>query len=204
MKLFYGYQRKEKDLIGSVISVQPNKTFDKQNGGTYKATELKIMTEPSTFQGRVKPSEEKVQKIFTNHPLHATALQLQPGNRVELKMVKNGNFWDISSITVLGEAPTPNVDSSPQFANSSSLLPPAIPNNDDYERGKAIGTSMELVLEMYKSGGYFKKTATPAIVMDAVLAEAGRIVRFVKGEADLPINVMGEIQGEPEDEEIPL
>lgn len=200
-------------MKGTVISVLPNQTFQKNSGGTYTATVLKLLTDPSNYQGHEKPAEETEKRIFTNSPCHALVLQLKKGDRVELKMVKNGNFWNISDVILLETAPSGGASApatEPARPEASpAQYPMVLRQSDEDIRQFAVTQSNGVISAIYSEGSYFKKASSPEIIIDSLLEGADRIVRFVKGETKLPapatVAAPQSEDGElPNDEDIPF
>lgn len=174
-------------MKATVIQVLPNQTFPKKSGGTFTATLFKILTDPKEYQGKKTPAEEKEYRVFTNKPYHALVLQLQKSDRVELKMVKNGSYWDIEDIILLEKSTSSGqIQQEQEVKSGGNTFTPEQKVSQEEIRQFAVGVSFGLVNTVFAGGGHFKKTASPSILVDAILDSADRITRYVKGEASLP------------------
>lgn len=183
-------------MRAKVLSVSPNQSFTSNAGKEYKATVLRVATESSTYQGRTKPSEEKEYKIFSNKDYHATVLQLKPGMRIELKMTKNGNYWDISDIVQLEGASPAQASagsSSPAGFNAAAQSPvqgnivPSVTTSDP--KLDALRLAGDVIMSVYENGEVYKKKVTGDLLADDILKLADKFLAYATGKpriSDLP------------------
>lgn len=172
-----------------VKSVEPNKTLNKKSGGTYTATVLSVTTEPSSYQGKSKPAEDKEYRIFPNADCHAAVLQLKPGDRIELKMVKDGNYWQVGDVVLLSETINSGQTQSqpPQTSGSSQSSGGKYGQQDPETAGRiarsvAVPAAASQVTENLKLG---KKAAKPEDIAQDTLKLSDLYARFIQGELSL-------------------
>lgn len=128
--------------------------------GRYRVTKLFVTNDKG---------EDKDYTIFTNAKYHNVVSQLRPGDNVDIKMVKNGKYWNVDDVTVV-EAPKAAPASS---GGGSYKRYEENPNKDvAIARAVALKAGVDLYCAMI-AGGLTKKTLKP----DAAVAEVFAITK---------------------------
>jgi hypothetical protein len=190
-------------MEATVVSVQPNVTKSSKAGKPY--TVHVFVYQPDPYQGQAKPPTTR--NVFTedrdNPELAGKILALQPGQRITLTFVQNGQYQNLTDVMVIGgqSQPAPQqvpAQQQPQQPVTASEQAPQKDYAADREekdaartaninRQTALKAAVEIVKGLLAKDG-FKKTIKGAILAEEVIALADTFEAYLlklNGFADM-------------------
>jgi hypothetical protein len=140
--------------------------------GKYRVTKLYVINDKG---------EDKEYTVFTNAKYHPTVAGLKAGENIELKMVKNGAYWNIEDVSkVEGQVSTPTSGGSGgSYKREES-------GNKDIAIARAV--SLKAGVELYGNliaAGLVKKTLKPDAAVEEVFAIVKKFEGYCTLETDL-------------------
>lgn len=107
------------------------------------------------------------------------------GDNLNVKMVKNGNFWNIADVS-LGSGGNGGKGSSSSSGGGGGSFKPSsnFRNPANHDRSAALAMAKDTILEAWKMGAYKKTTAVPLIV-DSILEVADKFNKYITGNLQL-------------------
>lgn len=160
----------------TVNSVTHNVQKTSAAGKSYTVSVLSYTTE----KGQTKKTD-----IFSNATYFKTVRDLTQGDEIDVKMVQNGNYWNVSDIVKLSSL----AGSSPKQP-SSAPVPARAPFVEDKERQasiqrqNALTNATNLVSQMLSSE-LFKKTTKPYVLVEEIIKIASAFEGYTSGR-DVP------------------
>lgn len=127
--------------------------------GRYTVTKLAVTTDKG---------EDKSYNIFTNQPYHNVVAQLVPGDNIELKMEKNGKYWNVVDVI---KVQAPASGGQKQGGMGKSYTQSGSSQDKDIAIARAV--TLKAAVELYSalvSAGLTKKTLKPDAAAEEVLA----------------------------------
>lgn len=137
-------------MLATVTGVKFNEQL-----GRYTVTKLAVTTDKG---------EDKSYNIFTNQPYHNVVAQLIPGDNIELKMEKNGKYWNVSDVIKVQASAGGNGVVGKSYTQSGS--------SPDKDIAIARAVTLKAAVELYSalvSAGLTKKTLKPDAAAEEVL-----------------------------------
>ena len=125
--------------------------------GKYRVTKLYVINDKG---------EDKEYTIFTNAKFHHVIAGLAVGDNVELKMEKNGKYWNISDVTKLDERIAHTLRGVGYKKEGSQ-------QSGDKDLAIARAVSLKAAVELYSAmigAGLTKKTLKPEAAQEEVFA----------------------------------
>ena len=141
--------------------------------GKFRMTKLVVATDKG---------EDKEYFIFTNAKFHNTVATLRPGDNIEIKMEKNGKYWNVGDVTLAskGEVPTSGGKQS-----GGSVRQQESPNKDtSIARAVALKAGVDLYCSMI-TAGLVKKTLKPDVAVEEVFAITKRFEGYTTLAEDI-------------------
>lgn len=138
-------------MLATVTGVKFNEQL-----GRYTVTKLAVTTDKG---------EDKSYNIFTNQPCHNVVAQLVPGDNIELKMEKNGKYWNVVDVIKVQPPASGNGVVGKSYTQSGS--------SPDKDIAIARAVTLKAAVELYSalvSAGLTKKTLKPDAAAEEVLA----------------------------------
>lgn len=138
-------------MLATVTGVKFNEQL-----GRYTVTKLVVTTDKG---------EDKSYNIFTNQPYHNVVAQLVPGDNIELKMEKNGKYWNVVDVIKVQPPAGGNGVVGKSYTQSGS--------SPDKDIAIARAVTLKAAVELYSalvSAGLTKKTLKPDAAAEEVLA----------------------------------
>lgn len=159
-----------------VNSVTHNVQKTSAAGKSYTVSVLSYTTE----KGQTKKTD-----IFSNATYFKTVRDLTQGDEIDVKMVQNGNYWNVSDIVKLS-----SLAGSSSKQPSSAPVPARAPFVEDKERQasiqrqNALTNATNLVSQMLSSE-LFKKTTKPNVLVEEIIKIASAFEGYTSGR-DVP------------------
>ena len=156
-----------------VNSVTHNVQKTSASGKSYTVSVLSYTTE----KGQTKKTD-----IFSNAAYFKTVRDLAQGDEINVKMVQNGNFWNVSDVVKLASGGGGDVPKQP----SSAPTPARAPFVEDKERQasiqrqNALTNATNLVSSMLAQE-MFKKTTKPNILIEEIIKIASSFEDYTSG-----------------------
>jgi hypothetical protein len=125
------------NILGNVISYNPNTKVAKQGGGTYDAWELVYRTTENEVKTVTKPATG----LRFNKALANGLADLKPGEDFTLTMEKKGQFWEAQAV---GKGHNETTSEVPQAAAKTDG------NRSEVRGGKVTGSNYETPEERAK------------------------------------------------------
>lgn len=156
-----------------VNSVTHNVQKTSAAGKSYTVSVLSYTTE----KGQTKKTD-----IFSNAAYFKTVRDLAQGDEIDVKMVQNGNFWNVSDIVKLASGGGGDVPKQP----SSAPVPARAPFVEDKERQasiqrqNALTNATNLVSQMLALE-LFKKTTKPNVLVEEIIKIASAFEGYTSG-----------------------
>ena len=141
-------------MLATVTGVKFNEQL-----GRYTVTKLAVTTDKG---------EDKSYNIFTNQPYHNVVAQLVPGDNIELKMEKNGKYWNVVDVI---KVQAPAGGGQKQGGMGTSYTQSGSSQDKDIAIARAV--TLKAAVELYSalvSAGLTKKTLKPDAAAEEVLA----------------------------------
>lgn len=141
-------------MLATVTGVKFNEQL-----GRYTVTKLAVTTDKG---------EDKSYNIFTNQPYHNVVAQLVPGDNIELKMEKNGKYWNVVDVI---KVQAPAGVGQKQGGMGKSYTQSGSSQDKDIAIARAV--TLKAAVELYSalvSAGLTKKTLKPDAAAEEVLA----------------------------------
>lgn len=136
--------------------------------GKYKVTELFTLTEKG---------QKRKDIIFNNSDIYPVVKTLKAGDTVDLKMKKNGDFWNVVGIEKVEGVVAPSSNNS----NNNYYKGNTTEKDEAIARMSVLKTATDLVTTCLEQGLY-KKTTKPEILLDEIFKIADTMKQFVSGE----------------------
>lgn len=177
-------------MIATVQKVEFNVAL-----GQYKVTKLYIINDKG---------EEKSYNIFTNAKFHNVVATLKAGDNIEVKMEKNGKYWNVSDV-IKSEGKV----STPSTGGSGGGYKQQESGSKDIAIARAV--ALKAGVELYGSliaAGLVKKTLKPDAAQEEVFALVKRFEKYCTLAEDLDditsdSSALGEGGGEFEETPFP-
>lgn len=141
--------------------------------GKYRVTKLYVITDKG---------EDKEYTVFTNAKFHPVVASLVPGDAIELKMEKNGKYWNIADVAKVSPGQVPTSGGSRPSSGGKSGEP------GDKELAIARAVALKCAVELYGKmieAGMTKKTLKPDAAVEEVFAICKRFEGYCTLADDL-------------------
>lgn len=161
--------------IATVNSVTHNVQKTSAQGKSYTVSTLSYTTEKG---------QTKKQDIFTSAPYFKVVSGLAQGDIIDVKMVQNGQFWNISDIKKTGSSGGASQSTIPSVTPSR---PPFVEDKEkqaSIQRQNALTNATNLVSSMLAQE-MFKKTTKPNILIDEIIKIASAFEDYTSGRTKL-------------------
>lgn len=179
-------------MEATVISVQPNVTKTARSGKPYTVHLFTYQGDP--YQGQSKPPTTR--DVFTqdrdNPELAGKVLALQPGQRVQLTFVKNGQYPNLTDVFVLGgqQQQTPPHQATGQEPGAAPYVAPKKDYAAEREvkeaekqvsiiRQVALKAAVEVMKALLAREGQYKKKMELDVISADVQKLAGDFEMFI-------------------------
>ncbi len=137
--------------------------------GKYKVTKLSVVTDKG---------DDKDYNIFSNAPFHNVVATLKKGDSIELRMEKNGKYWNVADVVKIeGQAKSQETGGSYKAEASGS-------KDIAISRAVALKAAVELYCAMI-AAGMTKKTLKPDAAQEEVFALCKRFEGYCTLADDL-------------------
>lgn len=143
--------------------------------GSYKVTVLSVKTDKG---------EDKDYNIFTNAKFHYVVAQLKAGDNIEIKMEKNGKYWNVSDVQKVSGG-SGDVSSSSTGGKGGGVRPQESANKDiAIARAVTIKAATEVYAAMI-TAGLTKKGLKVDAAAEEVLALCKKFEGYLTLSEDL-------------------
>jgi hypothetical protein len=137
--------------------------------GKYKVTELHSLTEKG---------QKRKDIVFNNSDIYPSVKSLKVGDTIDLKMKKNGDFWNVIGVEkIVNNIKEVDGSSVGNYNNVKNITD----KDEAIARMSVLKTATDLVTTCLEQGIY-KKTIKPEILLDEIFKFADKLKMYVSGE----------------------